>query len=109
MLVVQTAGSGREVIKKLVENPLIGNVKIVVAVSEDVDIEDNENLLWGIFTRFDAVLDVSFSSAEFRGLAPIYSGVMGIDATWKQGYQKPLVMDPEIIEKVDSKWSLYWK
>jgi UbiD family decarboxylase len=109
MLVVQTTGNGREVIQKLIDNPLLGSVKIVVAVSADVDIDDDENLLWGIFTRFDAVLDVMFSRAEFRGIAPVYSGVMGIDATWKQGYQKPLVMDPEIVKKVDSKWSRYWK
>ena len=109
MLVVQTIGQGREVVQKLVDNPLLGSVKIVVAVSGDVDIDDDENLLWGIFTRFDAVLDVMFSKTEFRGLAPVYSGVMGIDATWKQGYQKPLVMDPEIVKKVDSKWSRYWK
>ena len=49
-----------------------------------------------------------FSRSEFRGLAPVYSGVMGIDATWKQGYQPPLVMDPEIVKKVDAKWSRYW-
>lgn len=109
MLVVQTTGQGREVVQKLVDNPLLGSVKIVVAVSTDLDIEDDENLLWGIFTRFDAVLDVMFSRSEFRGLAPVYSGVLGIDATWKQGYQKPLVMDPEIEKKVDSKWSRYWK
>jgi 4-hydroxy-3-polyprenylbenzoate decarboxylase len=109
MLVVQTSGQGREIVQKLVDNPLLGGVKIVVAVSGDVDIDDDENLLWGIFTRFDAVMDVMFSKTEFRGLAPVYSGVMGIDATWKQGYQKPLVMDPEIVKKVDSKWSRYWK
>jgi len=109
MLVVQTTGQGRQIVEKLVDNPLLGSVKIVVAVSGDVDIEDDENLLWGIFTRFDAVMDVMFSKTEFRGLAPVYSGVMGIDATWKQGYQKPLVMDPEIVKKVDSKWSRYWK
>ncbi len=109
MLVVQTTGQGRDVVQKLVDNPLLGSVKIVVAVSADVDIDDDENLLWGIFTRFDAVLDVMFSRSEFRGIAPVYSGVLGIDATWKQGYQKPLVMKPEIVEKVDSKWSRYWK
>ena len=109
MLVVQTSGEGRSIVQKLVDNPLIGSVKIVVAVSAVVDIDDDENLLWGIFTRFDAVLDVMFSRTEFRGLAPVYSGVLGIDATWKQGYQKPLVMDPEIVKKVDSKWSRYWK
>ena len=109
MLVIQVSESGRSVVQKLVDNPLLVGVKIVVAVSDDVDIEDDESLLWGIFTRFDAVLDVMFSDTEFRGLAPVYSGVMGIDATWKQGYQKPLVMDPEIIKKVDSEWSRYSK
>ena len=109
LLVVQVSDRGREVVEKLVDNPLLGGVKIVVAVSGDVDIDDDENLLWGIFTRFDAVMDVMFSKTEFRGLAPVYSGVMGIDATWKQGYPKPLVMDPEIVKKVDSKWSRYWK
>ena len=109
MLVIQVSESGRSVLQKLVDNPLLVGVKIVVAVSDDVDIEDDESLLWGIFTRFDAVLDVMFSDTEFQGLAPVYSGVMGIDATWKQGYQKPLVMDPEIIKKVDSEWSRYSK
>ena len=109
MLIIQVSESGRSVLQKLVDNPLLVGVKIVVAVSDDVDIEDDESLLWGIFTRFDAVLDVMFSDTEFRGLAPVYSGVMGIDATWKQGYQKPLVMDPGIIKKVDSEWSRYSK
>ena len=109
MLIIQVSESGRSVVQKLVDNPLLVGVKIVAAVSDDVDIEDDESLLWGIFTRFDAVLDVMFSHTEFRGLAPVYSGVMGIDATWKQGYQKPLVMDPEIIKKVDSEWSRYSK
>ena len=36
-------------------------------------------------------------------------GLMFIDATWKKGYQKPLVMDQEIINKVESKWETYWK
>jgi 3-polyprenyl-4-hydroxybenzoate decarboxylase len=109
MLVVQTEGAGRDIIQKLVDNPLLGSIKIVVAVSADVDIDDDENLIWGIFTRFDAVLDVMFSRSEFRGLAAVYSGVLGIDATWKQGYQKPLVMDPDVVKKVDAKWSRYWK
>ena len=109
MLIIQVSESGRSVVQMLVDNPLLVGVKIVVAVSDDVDIEDDESLLWGIFTRFDAVLDVMFSDTEFQGLAPVYSGVMGIDATWKQGYQKPLVMDPDIIKKVDSEWSRYSK
>lgn len=34
---------------------------------------------------------------------------MGIDATWKQGYQKPLSMDERIVKLVDEKWDTFWK
>jgi 4-hydroxybenzoate decarboxylase subunit C len=109
MLVVQTAGGGRDIAAALVANPLLGSLQIVAVVSEDVNIEDNVELLWGIFTRFDPARDVIFTAAEFRGIAPVYRGVMGIDATWKEGYQKPLVMDPEIVQRVDNRWAEYWK
>ena len=49
------------------------------------------------------------STAEFRGIEPVYHGIMGIDATWKESYPKPLVMDQEVVRKVDSQWSRYWK
>jgi hypothetical protein len=29
---------------------------------------------------------------------------MAIDATWKPGYPAPIVMDPEIIRRVDGRW-----
>ena len=109
MLVVQMNGEGRPLVESLVRNPLLGSLSLVVAVSSDVNIDDDVELLWGIFTRFDAARDVTFSAAEFRGIQPVYHGVMGIDATWKEHYPKPLVMDPDVVKKVDSKWSRYWK
>jgi len=30
---------------------------------------------------------------------------MGIDATWKEGYQKPLRMDERVVKLVDEKWN----
>ena len=108
MLVVQMRGEGRPLVERLVRNPLLGSLSMVVAVSEDVDIDNDVELLWGIFTRFDAARDVAFSAAEFRGIEPVYHGVMGIDATWKESYPKPLVMDPEVVKKVDNQWSRYW-
>ena len=83
-------------------------LKAVVLVSDDVDIDDDVELIWGIFTRFDCALDVIFTEQHFVGITPIYSGVMGIDATWKPGYQKPLEMDPDIVRLVDRKWKKYW-
>ncbi|MSQ07717.1 MAG: UbiD family decarboxylase [Dehalococcoidia bacterium] len=111
LLAVQVSGQGqgRGVIETLIKHPGLSRIKIVVAVSEDVDIGDDEQLLWGIFTRFDPARDVVFTDVGFKGIAPVYRGVMGIDATWKQGYQAPLQMDPDIIRKVDQRWAEYWK
>ncbi|MBI4219976.1 MAG: UbiD family decarboxylase [Chloroflexi bacterium] len=109
LLAVQVSGNGREAVERLVSSPLIQDFKIVVAVSDDVNIEDNVDLIWGIFTRFDPARDVIFNKAELRGSQPVYSGVMGVDATFKKGYPAPLVMSPEIVEKVDRRWDEYWK
>jgi 4-hydroxy-3-polyprenylbenzoate decarboxylase len=34
---------------------------------------------------------------------------MGIDATWKIGYPAPLMMNDEIVKRVDAKWGRMWK
>ncbi|MCX8056654.1 MAG: hypothetical protein N3F03_03460, partial [Ignavibacteria bacterium] len=68
-----------------------------------------EKTIWGIFTRFDAERDIVFSEQYLVGISPIYKGVMGIDATWKEGYPKPLKMDEEIIKRVDEKWLKLFK
>jgi len=111
LLAVQVSGQGqgRGVVESLVKHPGLSRVKIIAAVSEDVDIAADEQLLWGIFTRFDPARDAIFTDVGFKGIAPVYRGVMGIDATWKQGYQTPLQMDPEIVRKVDQRWAEYWQ
>ena len=98
----------RRLLKRAVNYPRTGSLKAVILVSDDVDIWDNKDLIWGIFTRFDCALDVIFAEQRFMGITPTYGGVMGIDATWKRGYQKPLEMDPDIVRLVDSKWGDYW-
>jgi len=84
-------------------------VRFVVAVSPDVVIDDQENLQWGIFTRFAPARDMVFSEQTFVGARPVYRGTVGIDATWKEGYPAPLVMDESIVKLVDRRWSEYWK
>ena len=106
-LVVVVRGEPRVVIANLIAASL--GVRFIVTVSPDVDIEDDENLQWGIFTRFDPVRDMIFESQEFVGARPVYSGTVGIDATWKEGYPKPLEMDDSITGLVDRRWSEYWK
>ena len=108
-LLVKVSSGGREVIEKLVKDLRLANVLIVATVSEDVDIHDRESYIWGVFTRFDCERDVVFTEQKLAGISPIYKGVMGIDATWKPGYPEPLLMNYEIIKRVDEKWEKIWK
>tara|TARA_Y100000590_G_scaffold462943_1_gene628393 strand:- start:7876 stop:9633 length:1758 start_codon:yes stop_codon:yes gene_type:complete len=109
LLVAKTSHNGKKVLKSLINHPLLKSIKIIATVSSDIDINNDTDLLWGIFTRFDPSLDVDFSELKFNGINTVFDGVMGIDATWKDGYPKPLEMNEEIIRKVDNNWDLYWK
>jgi len=100
------ARTGREVVEKLVQEPL-GTVRIVAVVSQDVPLDDHDLLLWGIFTRFDCARDVIFTRVERRNAWTTCHGTMGIDATFKPGYPEPLVMSEEIITRVDRRWAEY--
>jgi len=104
MLVVQTREPGRGVVERLVRRPEYQSVKLVVAVSPDVPLEDDELLLWGIFTRFDCARDIVPAAAEVRGAWLTCRGPLGIDATWKGGYPDPVENLPEVIERVDGWW-----
>lgn len=104
MLVVQVRGEGRGVIERLVTRPEYAPVKLVVAVSPDVPLADDELLVWGIFTRFDCARDVVPARTETRGAWLTCRGPLGIDATWKQGYPDPVENLPEVVAKVDGWW-----
>jgi 4-hydroxy-3-polyprenylbenzoate decarboxylase len=101
--------AARETIKKLIGAQALAGVKIVAAVSNDVDLDNDVEILWGIFTRFDPARDVQFTRVSMAGVVPVYEGVMGIDSTWKPGYPEPLAMDDDVVKKVDDRWQDYWK
>jgi 4-hydroxy-3-polyprenylbenzoate decarboxylase len=109
LLVVTVKGNGRAVIEKLVKQKGLQHLKIIAAVSEDVDIRNQESTIWGIFTRFDCERDIIFSDQQLIGISPIYKGVLGIDATWKKGYPAALTMDPAVVKHVDERWEHYWQ
>jgi menaquinone biosynthesis decarboxylase len=106
-VVVAVRDGGRAVVKSIMAAKL--GARFIVAVSPDVNLEDDENLQWGIFTRFDPARDMIFSEQEFVGARPVYRGVVGIDATWKKGYPLPLEMDESVVKLVDRRWGDYWK
>ncbi|HEX9007486.1 MAG TPA: UbiD family decarboxylase [Bacteroidota bacterium] len=109
LLLVKTTGGGKDLVETLVRHPDVRGVRIVAAVSDDVDIRDPENRIWGLFTRFDCERDVVFTEARMIGISPVYGGVMGIDATWKPGYPEPLRMADEVRRKVEERWDSYWR
>lgn len=109
MLLVKARGKGRDVVQKLLNKKDWGGIRILAVVSEDVDLRDRENTLWGVFTRFDCERDILFSEQRMIGISPVYKGTMGIDATWKRGYPEPLRMDERVIRLVDRRWNEYWK
>jgi 4-hydroxy-3-polyprenylbenzoate decarboxylase len=109
LLLAKVSGHGMPVLEKLVMHTELAGIKIIAAVSEDVDIRDKENYIWGIFTRFDCERDLIFTEQKLMGVSPIYKGIMGIDATWKQGYPKPLTMTDEVKKRVEERWESYWR
>ncbi len=109
ILLVKVSSGGREIVEKLVRDPRFAMIPVIAAVSDDVDIHDRESYIWGVFTRFDCERDVIFTESRLIGISPVYKGAMGIDATWKPGYPKPLVMDDDIVRRVDEMWGKLWK
>src|SRR5439155_17913039 len=108
VVAVEAGASGREVLERLLATLPEDAVTLLAVVSDDVDIEDRVELLWGITTRFDAARDVLFSRIDLQGAVPVYRGILGIDATWKQGYPEPLRMDPDVERRVDTRWREYF-
>ena len=108
MLAVRVRHGGRDVVSRLVSAEGLADLKLIVAVSGDVDLEDETDLLWGVFTRFDPARDAVFSEMRMVGASPLYRGPLGIDATFKPGYPAPLAMDPGVVARVDRRWSEYF-
>lgn len=109
LLVVTVPDNGREIVTKLTKSPELTGPNIIATISPDVDIHNQEQTIWGIFTRFDAERDIVFTQEKLVGISPVFRGKMGIDATWKPGYPSPLVMSDEIIDKVNRRWDTYWR
>ena len=109
LLAVQVPDSASRVHERLGRSPELAGLKMIAAVSPDVDLNDPTNLLWGIFCRFDPARDIIFPEMHMTGAAPVYRGTMAIDATFKPGYPAPLSMDPQIVTRVDRRWDEYWR
>jgi 3-polyprenyl-4-hydroxybenzoate decarboxylase len=107
LLLVQVKGSGKDIVQKLIKHPELSEFNIIAAVSEDVPLQNPTLALWGLFTRFDCERDIFFADCKLQGVKPVYSGLMGIDATWKPAYPNPVEMLPSIMDQVTERWKDY--
>jgi UbiD family decarboxylase len=104
LLLVKVKSAGRQVVRKLVAQEALRHIPLIAVLSDDVDLRDRENAIWGLFTRFDCERDVIFTEQKLIGSCPVFHGVMGIDATWKKGYPEPLTMKDSVKKRVDAMW-----
>jgi len=108
-LVLKVRENPKDTIRKIFDMPGYKDIRIVAVVSADIDIHDDTELIWGIFTRFDPYLDVIFEETELRGSAVVYGGRMGIDASFKEWYPEVIEMSEDIKGKVRERWKEYWR
>jgi len=91
----------------LAEHPATRDYLLQVMVSDDVPLDDLRMILWGWFTRFDPLADLHPAGRKIEGNRVILQAPIAIDATWKEGYRRPVSFDSEIAAKVDEKWDSY--
>jgi len=92
--------------------------KFVIVCDDDVDARNWHDVVWAITTRMDPARDtvmIENTPIDYLDFASPVSGLgskMGLDATSKwpsetqREWGKPIVMDEEIINKVNGYWSL---
>lgn len=108
-LVLKVRKNPKDTIRRVFDLPGYEDIRIVAVVSPDIDIHDDTELIWGIFTRFDPYLDVVFEETELRGSAVVYGGRMGIDASFKEWYPEVIEMSEDVKGKVRERWKEYWR
>ncbi|MDP7114291.1 MAG: UbiD family decarboxylase, partial [Myxococcota bacterium] len=108
-LIAQVAEGGdpAAVREALAEHPVTREYLFHVLVSPDVPVDDPMLVLWGWFTRFDPLADLHPARRERDGNRLVLFPPIAIDATWKEGYRKPVAFDPDVERMVESKWDRY--
>jgi len=72
-----------------------------------VPIDDTRMALCGWFTRFDPLADIHPARRETAGNRLILHFPIAIDATWKEGYRKPVAFDADRAARIDRDWDRY--
>jgi len=94
-------------ISEIKKNNLLDEFKFIFIVSDDIDINENVDLLWGIFTRFDPSIDMYFSKVDVVKSSVSFEGQVIIDSTFKPWYPKVIEMSQDVKDMVNKNWKNY--
>ncbi len=90
--------------------------KFVIVVDDDVNVRDWQDVIWAITTRMDPARDLTIlenTPIDYLDFASPVSGLgskVGFDATNKwpgetqREWGRPIVMDKDVLKKVDAMW-----
>jgi 4-hydroxy-3-polyprenylbenzoate decarboxylase len=90
--------------------------KTIIVVDDDIDIRDWKEVVWAMTTRMDAIRDTTLvdnTPIDYLDFASPVAGLgskMGLDATNKwpgetaREWGRPIVMAPEIKQRIDEMW-----
>ena len=107
IIIISSNHNPEEMTKDIFTSNLLENFRIIFIVSSDIKINDNIDIIWGIFTRFDPTLDIYFQNFNRSNSSITFEGRMIIDATLKEWYPKVLEMSDDISTKVNENWKNY--
>jgi 4-hydroxy-3-polyprenylbenzoate decarboxylase len=107
IIVISSDSDPKVIAKEIHSSKLLSDFKIIFIVGMDIKINDDIDLIWGIFTRFDPTLDIYFEEYNRNNSSVRFSGRMIVDATQKDWYPKVLNMSLDIVEKVEKNWKKY--
>jgi 4-hydroxy-3-polyprenylbenzoate decarboxylase len=112
-------GHGKKVINTIWGTGMLMLSKFVIVCDEDVDIHDYSEVTWKVMNHVDPQRDVVITDGPLDILDHScprigHGGKMGIDATRKgpgEGFIRPwpeeIKMSPDMIQKVDGRWTEY--
>ena len=111
-------GHAKKVMFALWSMGMLSLTKVVIVVDDDVNVQNMQEVIWAVTSRFDPARDViiipeaPIDSLDHSTYKPNLGGKLGIDATkkWKEeGFEREwpdvVEMSHEVKEKIDAIWS----
>jgi UbiD family decarboxylase len=92
----------------LARHPAFADWQLVFLVDDAAVAESQPDFLWATFTRFEPAGDIYAAGCDVTRHHLAYRPPVVVDARMKPTYPKELFPDPEVVARVDRRWSEYF-